>query len=123
MMVRKVVIGSALGLGLGAMAFTGAGMALAGPGVSASINGGDAIGIGDQEPGTGAFASSTKGNNALAINSGFSPVGSAAIAQGEGNNVVAIDGVGVTGPKTARNNVVVVAGATTLVETPTTTPS
>ena len=33
---------------------------------------------------------------------------------GTGNNVVTIDGVGVTGPLTARNNVVTVAGATLL---------
>ena len=91
----------------------GAAPAFAGPGVSASVDGGDAVGFGDQEAG-GAVASSTKTNNALAISTGLSPVGATATALGTGNNVVTIDGVGVTGPLTARNNIVTVAGATAL---------
>jgi hypothetical protein len=98
---------------MGAMAFTGMGTASAGPGVSGSFNGGEAVGIGDQEPG-GAFAQSTESNNALAISTGLSPTGASAIALGEGNNVVSIDGHGLTGPNTARNNVVTVGGVTTL---------
>jgi hypothetical protein len=114
MMVRKVVTGSVLAASLGVAGLLGAAPAFAGPGVSASVNGGDAVGIGDQEPGSGAFAHSTESNNALAISTGLAPGGASAIAMGERNNVVSIDGHGLTGPNTARNNVVTVGGATIL---------
>jgi hypothetical protein len=114
MNARKVVTGSVLAAGLGVAGLLGAAPAFAGPGISVSIDGNDAIGLGDQNAGTGAFARSTKTNNALAINTGFSPVGSLAVAEGERNNVVSIDGIGVTGPSTKRNNVVTAFGSTTL---------
>jgi hypothetical protein len=117
MKVRKVVTGSVLAIGVGAAGLLGAGTAFAGPGISYSSNGSDAVGFGDQNAGTGAFANSGtegKNNQALAISTGFSPVGATAIATGEGNNVVAIDGVGVTGPLTKRNNVVTAFGGTLL---------
>jgi hypothetical protein len=118
MNVRKVVTGSVLAAGLGAAGIFGAGTALAyaapapapsGPGISFSSNGGDATTFGN-----GATASSTKTNNALAINTGLSPLGTTAVAQGANNNVVAIDGVSFTGPHTERNNVVTAFGATAL---------
>jgi len=114
MKVQKIgavaVFGGAVLAGL-----LGAGSAQAAPGISFSGNGGDAVGVGDQNPGTGAFASSGQvgnHNNALAVSTGLSPVGSTAVANGSHNNVVSIDGVAVTGPKTHDNNVVNVAGAT-----------
>ena len=74
------------------------------------------MGFGDQDPGGAVANSGSEGdhNNALAVSTGFSPVGAIAVAQGERNNVVSIDGVGVTGPYTERNNVMTVAGFTTL---------
>ena len=123
MNARKLVTGSVLAAGLGVAGLLGAAPAFAGPGVSASVDGGDAVGFGDQEAASGAFASSTESNNALAISTGFSPVGATAVATGTGNNVVAIDGVAVTGPLTARNNVITVAGAPPWAGTHTTTPS
>ena len=75
--------------------------ASAAPGVSYD-NGTGAVGIGDQEQDSGAFAQADEGNNALAL-SVFSPA--TAIAQGRGNNVVAVDGLAMTGPNSAKNNV------------------
>ena len=121
MQVRKLVTGSVLAAGLGAAGMFGAGTAFAdvapapapsGPGLSFSSNGGDAVGFG-----SGATANSGtvgKNNNALAISTGLSPLGSSATALGERNNVVSIDGVGITGPNTKRNNVVTAFGATAL---------
>ena len=62
-----------------------------------------------------------KNNNALAISTGLSPTGAQAIANGQNNNVVAIDGVAITGPKTYNNNVVSVLGVTTVGLLPTDT--
>jgi hypothetical protein len=115
MNVRKVVVSSALGLGMGAMAFTGAGMASAAPGVSFDngTNGTGSVGFGDRSAATGATAIASEGNRALAVNL-TSPSGTRAIAEGHNNNVVAIDGLAVTGPNTRDNNVVTVGGATAL---------
>ncbi len=113
--MKKAIVGSVLAAGLAASLF-GAGAASADAGVSFSGNGADAVGFGDQGAG-GAVANSGKvgnQNNALAISTGLSPTGAIAVATGEHNNVVSIDGVGITGPGTARNNVVTVAGATIL---------
>ena len=109
MMVRKVVISSALGLGMSAMAFAGMGTASAAPGISFD-NGDGPVGIGDNSA-KGAQATAAKGNNALAV-SIFS--NSRADAQGTGNNVVAIDGHASTGKNTEKNNVLSVGGITTV---------
>ncbi len=116
MNVRKVVVSSALGLGMGAMAFTGMGTASAAPGVSFDngTNGTGAVGFGDRSA-TGATANASEGNRALAINI-TSKTGTQAIAQGTNNNVVAIDGMAVTGPDTRDNNVLTAGGATVLVD-------
>ena len=67
--------------------------------------------------GDGATANSGtvgKNNNALAINTGLSPLGSSATALGTNNNVVSIDGHSLTGQGTKNNNVVTAFGATVL---------
>jgi hypothetical protein len=112
MMVSKVIAGSVFAAGVTA-AMLGAGAASASPGISfdPGTGGEHAIGFGDQKPGSGAYANADKGNNALAV-SISAPA--AAIAHGKGNNVVAIDGVSVTGPDTKNNNVVSVLGATSV---------
>jgi hypothetical protein len=115
MNVRKVVVSSALGLGMGAMAFTGMGTASAAPGVSFDngTGGTGAVGFGDRSEATGATANASEGNRALAINL-TSPSGTQAIAQGTNNNVVSIDGMAVTGPDTSDNNVVNAFGVTSV---------
>jgi hypothetical protein len=83
-----------------------------GPGISFSSNGGDATTFGN-----GATANSGtvgKNNQALAINTGLSPLGSSSTALGERNNVVSIDGHSVTGQGTHDNNVITAFGATML---------
>ena len=95
MTVRKIVAGSVLAAGLGVAGVLGAGSAFAapapsGPGISFSSNGGDAVGFG------GAVANSGKVgnyNNALAINTGLSPLGSSATANGIHNRSPANSGV------------------------------
>ncbi|WNG92967.1 hypothetical protein [Mycobacterium sp. ITM-2016-00318] len=120
MTVRKIVAGSVLAAGLGAVGIFGAGTAFAvdpapapsGPGISFSSNGGAATTFGN-----GATANSGtvgKNNQALAINTGLSPLGSSATALGERNNVVSIDGHSVTGSGTSGNNVITAFGVTTL---------
>jgi hypothetical protein len=111
MKVRKAVISSALGLGMGAMLFTGMGTAAAAPGVSFDNGSGGTktIGFGDRSAETGATANAASGNRALAVNV-TSKTGTQAIAQGKGNNVVAIDGAAITGEGSEGNNVVVVGG-------------
>ena len=110
MKVRKAVISSALGLGMGAMLFTGMGTAAAAPGVSFDngTGGTKTVGFGDQSA-TGASANAASGNRALAVNTGLSKTGTLASAQGTGNNVIAIDGIGMTGPGSEKNNVLVAA--------------
>ena len=54
-------------------------------------------------------ANAASGNRALAVNV-TSKTGTQAIAQGKGNNVVAIDGAAITGEGSEGNNVVVVGG-------------
>lgn len=120
MNARKVVAGSVLAAGLGAAGMMGAGTALAGPGVSFDngTGGTGAIGFGDRSA-TGATAIASPGNRALAVN--LTSKGSVAIADGKNNNVVAIDGVAVTGPGvpgsasgTKNNNVVAAFGRSTV---------
>ena len=115
MNVRKLVVSSALGLGMGAMAFTGAGIASAAPGVSFDngTNGTGSVGFGDRSAATGATAIASEGNRALAVNL-TSKTGTQAVAQGHNNNVVSIDGVAVTGPNTENNNVVNAFGVTSV---------
>ena len=95
MNVRKVVAGSVLAAGLGVAGVFGAGAASAAPGISfdPGTGGTKTIGIGDQKEG-GAYANASKGNTALAVNLGLSPVGTQAIANnsGKGNNVFAFEG-------------------------------
>ncbi len=107
MNARKVVAGSVLAAGLGASGLFGAGTAFAGPGVSFDNGSGgtNTVGFGDQSAATGATANASEGNRALAINI-TSKNGTQAIAQGQNNNVVSIDGVATTGKDTKHNNVV-----------------
>ena len=108
MKVRQQVSSSLLGLGMGAMAFTGMGTAAAAPGAQFSGNGNDPVGFGDNTE-HGAQAFSSTGNNALAV-SVFAPSRADVSGKGTGNTAIAIDGVaGVVG-KGSNNTVIAVGG-------------
>lgn len=107
MPVRKVVAGSVLAAGV-AVGLFGAGTAAAAPGISfdPGTNGTGKIGFGDQSD-KGASALATTDNTALAISISRP---AQAVALGQGNNVVAIDGVAMTDKKTSNNRVTAVLG-------------
>jgi hypothetical protein len=86
----------------------GTSTASAAPGISFSGNGSDPVGIGDNTA-TGAQASSTKGNNALAI-SMFQPSVASSGDNANGNNLLAVDGSAGAGLNAKGNNVVAVGG-------------
>jgi hypothetical protein len=89
--IGRIVVGSALAAGVGVAGMIGAGTASAAPGISYDGGPGDPIGIGDNSA-TGAQASASNDNKALAI-SIFRPA--RATADGfnrSGNTVIAIDG-------------------------------
>jgi hypothetical protein len=113
MQVRKAVAGSVIAAGALASLFGGAGMASAAPGVSFDngTGGTNTVHFGDTSPETGATAVAATGNRALAVNI-TSKTGTQALAEGTNNNVVAIDGVAITGPDTRDNNVVSAFGVT-----------
>ncbi len=85
--MKKAAAGSVLVAGVLTALFGGTGTAQAAPGVSLDpgTNGEHTIGIGDQKPG-GAVAVASKGNAAMAVNFGLSPVGSQAYALGGQGN-------------------------------------
>ena len=89
--VRRIVVGSALAAGVGVAGMVGAGTASAAPGISYDGGPGDPIGFGDNSA-TGAQASASNDNKALAI-SIFRPA--KATADGfnrTGNTMFALDG-------------------------------
>jgi hypothetical protein len=88
--IRRIVVGSTLAAGVGVAGMIGAATANAGPGVSYDGGSGNPIGFGDTSP-TGAQASASNGNRALAI-SIFKPAKATAEGQRFGNNVFALDG-------------------------------
>lgn len=90
-LIRGIVVGSALGAGIGVAGVIGAGTAGAAPGISYDGGDGDPIGFGDNSP-TGAQANASKGNKALAI-SIFRPATATAVGQNRsGNRMFALDG-------------------------------
>ena len=91
MTIRKMMAGSALAVGLGVAAMIGAGTADARPGISFDRGSGDPVQFGDNDPKTGAVASASDGNRALAI-SLYKPATATANGEGTGNRVVAING-------------------------------
>jgi hypothetical protein len=91
LLIRRIVVGSALAAGVGVAGMTGAGTASAGPGISYDGGPGDPIGIGDNSA-TGAQANASNDNKALAI-SLFRPATATADGQNRtGNTVFALDG-------------------------------
>ena len=94
--INTVITGSVLAAGVVASLF-GAGAASAAPGVSVSVGDHPAVGIGDNTA-TGAQASSTKGNVAVAVST-FGPSRANAIGTGKGNVALAADS-GPDGPPT-----------------------
>lgn len=89
--VRRFWVGSALAVGVGAVAMIGAGTAGAAPGISYDRGPGDPIGIGDNSA-SGARADASGDNRALAI-SVFRPSTATAVGQNRsGNKVFALDG-------------------------------
>jgi hypothetical protein len=112
--MKKVIVGSVLAAGVAASLF-GAGSAAAAPGVSVSVDGNPAVGIGDQKPATGASAISSKGNGAIAV-SLIGPANATAVG-GNGNTAVTLLGgqSGVLGGPGATNNHVVAVGGGALV--------
>lgn len=117
--MKKAAAGAVLVGGVLATLFGAAGTAQAdvapapkpGPGVSVSVDGGKAVGIGNQGP-LGAQATSTKGNAALAVSLGISPIGTHATAVGgSGNTAFALEGVAQASGGGDRNSAVAVGGA------------
>jgi hypothetical protein len=89
--VHRIVVGSALAAGVGVAGMIGAGTASAGPGISYDGGPGDPIGIGDNSA-SGAQASASDNNKALAI-SIFRPATATAVGQNRsGNKMFALDG-------------------------------
>ena len=86
--MHTIITGSVLAAGVAASLF-GAGTASAAPGVSVSVDGNPAVGIGDQSA-TGAQASSTKGNVSVAVST-FGPSRANANGTGKGNVALAAD--------------------------------
>lgn len=114
--VRTIVVGSTLAVGVGLAGIIGSATASAAPGISYDRGPGDPIGIGDNSP-TGAQASASNNNKALAI-SIFRPA--TATADGfnrTGNKVFALNGTagfldqyGNEAPDDHNNNVVAING-------------
>ncbi|WP_231373737.1 hypothetical protein [Nocardia sp. 348MFTsu5.1] len=89
--VRRIVVGSALAVGVGVAGMIGAGAVSAAPGISYDGGPGDPVGIGDNSA-TGAQADASNDNRALAI-SVFRPAAATAVGQNRtGNTVIALDG-------------------------------
>ncbi|WNG91509.1 hypothetical protein [Mycobacterium sp. ITM-2016-00318] len=114
--VRRVVVGSALAAGVGVAGMIGGGTAGAAPGISYDGGPGDPIGFGDNSA-TGAQASASDNNKALAI-SFFRPTTATADGFNRfGNKVLAVDGTagfltnyGNEAPDDHDNNVVAING-------------
>ena len=109
MTIRKMMAGSALAVGLGVAAMIGAGTADARPGISFDRGSGDPVQFGDNDPKTGAVASASDGNRALAI-SLYKPATATANGEGTGNRVVAINGGKATVTGDASDNTLVAVG-------------
>jgi hypothetical protein len=109
MTIRKMMAGSALAVGLGVAAMIGAGTADARPGISFDRGSGDPVQFGDNDPKTGAVASASDGNRALAI-SLYKPAMATANGEGTGNRVVAINGGTATVTGDASGNTLVAVG-------------
>ena len=92
--MKEVIVGSVLAAGVIASLF-GAGAASAAPGVSVNV-GGTEVGVGDHGTDKSADAQASKGNVAVAINTGLLPPGSSAVSAnaitGSGNSAFALDG-------------------------------
>lgn len=106
MAIRKVVGGSVVAAGLAVAGLIGAGAASASPGISFDRGAGGPIGFGDNSE-TGAQASASEGNRALAI-SIRKPASASVDGEGTGNRVVAINGTATVNGDASGNRLVVV---------------
>jgi len=105
-----MMAGSALAVGLGVAAMIGAGTADAKPGISYDRGQGNGPhGIGDQSE-TGAQASASDGNHALAI-SIRKPASAIADGEGTNNRLVAINGTATVTGEGSDNHLLVVGGS------------
>jgi hypothetical protein len=112
MTIHKVMAGSVLAVGLGVAGMIGAGTAGASPGISFDRGAGDPIGFGDTSD-TGAQASASDGNRALAISGFVKPSSATADGEGTGNTVIALAGTA-TVKEGSDNTLVAVGGSATV---------
>jgi hypothetical protein len=112
MTIHKVMAGSVLAVALGVAGMIGAGTASASPGISFDRGAGDPIGFGDTSD-TGAQASASDGNRALAISGFVKPSSATADGEGTGNTVIALGGTA-TVKEGSDNTLVAVGGSATV---------